>query len=357
VSNGEAAGAVEVLAPANIAGRQLSPAEVTERAAWVREVTKAALTEGVDYGVIPGTPRPSLLKPGAEMLLLAGGLGFTITKIDDEDSRHHRGVTYRCSIRRGDFVVAECDGYAGYDESRFFISAEDAERREREYAESDQRQPRRSKMVEYRAPWNSVIKMAQKRALVGAALNAVAGSGLFSQDLEDDDRTAGDGHGDDADGAGSPPRRSSSRSRGRQGGAGKAAPGRTATTTDASAVTARAAALPAAELQAFTEWRESRNMPWPPSSNAVAKQADKEIARLEEVAKARGESGELISDDQAVALRESFDTLGDRFPTGDQARRLAYVSEVVGRKVPDAAELTRAEADDVLVSLRSELKS
>src|SRR5262249_50027002 len=37
----------------------------------------------------------------------------------------------------------------------------------------------------YRAPWNSVIKMAQKRALVGAALVATSASSLFTQDVED----------------------------------------------------------------------------------------------------------------------------------------------------------------------------
>jgi len=167
------------------AGR-LSPEATKERAAWVRAVTKAALTEHVDYGIIPGTDRPALLKPGAEMLLLAAGLGFTITKIDDVDSREHRGVTYRCRVHRGEFAVAECDGYAGYDESRYYRSAEDSERLERARAKQDRRPPREDRYVEYRAPWNTLVKMSQKRALVGAALNAVAGSGLFTQ-IDDDD--------------------------------------------------------------------------------------------------------------------------------------------------------------------------
>lgn len=163
-----------------MAAARLSPAEARDRAAWVREVTKAALVEGVDFGIIPGTDRPSLLKPGAEMLLLAAGLGFTITKIDDEDSRAHAGVTYRCTVRRGELVVSECDGYAGYDESRYYRSAEDSEKLERARAKQDRRPPREDRYAEYRAPWNTIVKMAQKRALVGAALNAVAGSGLFT---------------------------------------------------------------------------------------------------------------------------------------------------------------------------------
>lgn len=140
----------------------LSPDEARQKAQWVRDVTRAALIDGTDFGVIPGTgKKPTLLKPGAEMLMLAAGLGFTIAKVDDEDARTHQGVTYRCSVHRGGHVVAECEGYAGYDERRFANAGG------------------------WRADWNSVIKMAQKRALVGAALNAVAGSGLFTQDVED----------------------------------------------------------------------------------------------------------------------------------------------------------------------------
>ena len=40
-------------------------------------------------------------------------------------------------------------------------------------------------MGEYKAPFNTLVKMAQKRALVGAALAAVAGSGLFVADPDE----------------------------------------------------------------------------------------------------------------------------------------------------------------------------
>lgn len=171
------------------AGR-LTPAETAARTTWLHDVTRAALVEHVDYGIIPGTDRPSLLKPGAEMLLLAAGLGFTNQRVDDDDARNRRGVTYKCTVHdRDGFVHAECDGYAGYDESRYYVSAEDAERRERLRADKDRRPVRKDRIVEYRAPWNTLIKMAQKRALVGAALNAVAGSGLFVAPDDVDDET------------------------------------------------------------------------------------------------------------------------------------------------------------------------
>ena len=41
-------------------------AELRARLDLVREVKRAAMTEGVDYGVVPGTDKPGLFKPGAE---------------------------------------------------------------------------------------------------------------------------------------------------------------------------------------------------------------------------------------------------------------------------------------------------
>lgn len=172
---------------------RMSPAEVADRARWIREVTKAALIEGTDYGVIPGTDKPTLYKSGAETLLFAAGLGSATHRgdIDLDENGRRLGVYYKTTVLRGDTVIAECEGYAGYDESRFYTSAEEATQRERENAAKYQRSVRESKCAEYRAPWNTVVKMAQKRALVGATLIATSASGLFTQDLEDDHGPAG----------------------------------------------------------------------------------------------------------------------------------------------------------------------
>jgi hypothetical protein len=138
---------------------RLSPERAAEWGQWVRDVMRAALSEGVDYGRIPGTgTKPAMFKSGGEMLLKAAGLGFTMTRLDDTDARDHQGITYRCTVVRGDTPVAVCDGYCGRDEAG-----------------------------RLRANWNTIVKMAQKRALVGAALNATASSGLFVADIDDDE--------------------------------------------------------------------------------------------------------------------------------------------------------------------------
>ena len=259
-------------------GTALSPTEVKARAEWVRAVTKAALTEGVDFGVIPGTEKPTLLKPGAEMLLLAAGLGFTITKMEDADSRAHQGVTYRVTVRRGDYAVSECDGYAGYDESRYYTSAEDAERKEREVAKHYKRAPRTTKFAEYRAPWNTLVKMAQKRALVGATLNAVAGSGLFvtgADDAGDDPAPpATEPDAPDAPDAPAPD-------------APDAPPGPADVQRD---FEERLRALPEEKRTSFRDWRRSKRYGWPPRDPEVLATMVAEVVRLEAEATSEAES-------------------------------------------------------------------
>jgi len=151
---------------------------------------RAVLHEGTDYGLIPGTNEKSLWRPGAQKMLLWFGLSFTcdrIYEIDTDDDGHRLGVTYRATIFRrfpdgSKDVAATCEGYAGYDESKFYKSAEevrrDAEAKERYWAKKDGRVANPTKwqnLGEYKAPWNAVIKRAQKRAI------------RFNQDREEDD--------------------------------------------------------------------------------------------------------------------------------------------------------------------------
>lgn len=165
-------------------GLVMSPAEAKAQVDAVRELQRAVMTEGVHYGQLTGyddlqrKPRSSsdrliLYKAGAELLLKVHGYGHRLEPVglDRGDDGRHYGVTYRCTVIIGsgpdETVVATCDGYCGYDESKYYQPAG----------------PRRR--TEYRAPWNTIIKMSQKRALVGAALQATAASGLFTQDVDD----------------------------------------------------------------------------------------------------------------------------------------------------------------------------
>jgi hypothetical protein len=141
----------------------LDPDEAHKLVESIKKMQRSVLVERVDYDRIPGTPKPSLLKPGAERLLQVFGLGHRMEVLgyDDDGEGKRRGVTYRCTVTKmmsdgREIVVSSCDGHASHDEAKW-----------------------------KNAPWNTVIKMAQKRALVGATLTSTATSGLFTQDMED----------------------------------------------------------------------------------------------------------------------------------------------------------------------------
>jgi hypothetical protein len=137
---------------------RLTPAEARGQVEWVRAQMREALIEGVDYGQYPGWDRPALLKAGAETLLLAARLSSATTMVDDDDARDHRGVRFVCLIATADGqLIARREGYAGYDESRF------------------------SNLTGWRADWNNVMQMAQKRAVVAATKAALAASSLFAE--------------------------------------------------------------------------------------------------------------------------------------------------------------------------------
>src|SRR5919199_879142 len=70
----------------------LSVQQAVERFNTVVEFVRTVMREGVDYGVIPGTDKPTLLKPGAEKLCTLFGLSSRfqlIRSIEDWTGAEH----------------------------------------------------------------------------------------------------------------------------------------------------------------------------------------------------------------------------------------------------------------------------
>ncbi len=185
-----------------------------------RALVHSELREGPDYGTIPGTSKPTLLKPGAEKIAKLLGLADTY-EITDKTAEWEMGLfqyEVRCSlvsIRTGQIVaqgVGECNSY----ESKY------------RYREAKRKCPEcgveaiiKGK-VEYGGGWvcfgkiggcgakwgdgasviesqkigrvlnedpadqvNTILKMAKKRSLIDASLSVGSLSNLFAQDLED----------------------------------------------------------------------------------------------------------------------------------------------------------------------------
>jgi len=185
---------------------------------------------GGHYGVIPGTNKPSLLKPGAEAICVALRLA-PFYESDKHFDGDHLTASVVCTLKHvpTGLAVSQGEGLCSSKESKYAWR-----RAQRTCPECGEPQIRRSKFPpkegdsiymeggpnepgwycwkkeggcgfqfpaddsritsqsEGRATnpdlpdtWNTVLKMADKRALIAAVLNGTAASDVFTQDVED----------------------------------------------------------------------------------------------------------------------------------------------------------------------------
>jgi len=158
-------------------------------------VVQKTLKQGHDYDVIPGTTKPTLLKPGAEKILMLLGLTSEyeiIEKVEDYD----KGVfayTVRCILSKNGKKVTEGLGSCNSKEDKY---------RWRWIPEKDlppdvDKDALKSKINDYGQKLyriendeiftqaNTILKMAKKRAQIDAVLTVAALSEIFTQDVED----------------------------------------------------------------------------------------------------------------------------------------------------------------------------
>ncbi len=198
-------------------------ANAVERFNAVTRFTQQIMVSGRDYGVVPGSSKPTLLKPGAEKLTTFFGLSARPTlveKVEDWTGADHGGEPFfyywfRYALYRGDLLIAEADGSCNSWETKYRYRQGErlcpkcrktAIRKDKKehggwycwsklggcgatFKEGD---ATIEKQETGRVPnpnpadiANTVLKMAQKRALVAAVLLAANASEYYTQDLED----------------------------------------------------------------------------------------------------------------------------------------------------------------------------
>lgn len=131
----------------------------------LRKFVSSQLKKDSDYGTIPGTPKPTLYKPGAEKLANIFQLGTRIIDTQKEvnfEPPQFAMFTYTVEIYHlpSGKAIAQCQGSANSEEKKY-------------------------KKVMVGDLLNTLQKMAQKRAYVGAVIMAVGASDFFTQDIED----------------------------------------------------------------------------------------------------------------------------------------------------------------------------
>lgn len=102
-------------------------AHAIQRGKAISSLVKQAMEEGLDYGTIPGTAKPTLYKPGAEKLCTFFGLSIEfslVQSVEDWMGKDHEGEPffyywYNCRLSRGGALVAEAEGSCNSWETRY----------------------------------------------------------------------------------------------------------------------------------------------------------------------------------------------------------------------------------------------
>ena len=225
----------ELMQRDNESGARTMVAVVRNRLAAVRELLKEELKgptpehpEGVDYGVIPGTKKKTLLQPGAEKIALMFQFSpsYTFTRIELPGG--HLEVTALCTLTHSPTgrIVGQAEGTASTMESKHRYrgangktcpecGAEACIPSKKEYGGGyfckeanggcgkkwkpntpecralDEHPTTRQENPDPADQRNTVSKIAQKRAFVSCVKCASAASEVFTVDLEDDQQESG----------------------------------------------------------------------------------------------------------------------------------------------------------------------
>jgi hypothetical protein len=180
----------------------------------VKELMSNCMQDNVHYGKIPGCgKKPTLLQPGAQKLTMMFGMADTYDVKQTDFPNGHREYRATCKLIAKSNGMTQGEGvglcttmekkYRYRNVADFQVTGEpipaDSKERKKEY----RKQGYGMKMVDGSWEWvkyndsaqqenpdiadtyNTVLKMACKRALVAAVLNTLAVSDVFTQDVED----------------------------------------------------------------------------------------------------------------------------------------------------------------------------
>lgn len=198
----------EAMAPA-------SPEHVLQRRKAMTEIVKKALEENKHYGIIPGTEKPTLLKPGAEILANMFALRSEFKVQRDDLPGGHREYHITCTLTHGSEVVSEGLGSCSTMEKKYRWRYGDPEPTDLPIppkywdvwkADKSRAQgmlPNGHRVTKIDGVWrvakngeqvenpniadcyNTCLKIAKKRAYIDGIITATAGSEYFTQDLDD----------------------------------------------------------------------------------------------------------------------------------------------------------------------------
>lgn len=175
---------------------QFSAVEIRQRVNLVQEVMRSIMKEDTHFGVIPGTKKPSLYKPGAEVLCVTFRIGdrYEVEDLTVDGMARYRvrciGVHQVTGVVLGE-GLGECSSHEEKYKWRAAICTEEFEvtpenMRRLKFSKWQNKVEKKQQIrTESADQANTILKMACKRAKIAMTLNATAASDIFTQDIED----------------------------------------------------------------------------------------------------------------------------------------------------------------------------
>jgi len=185
-------------APLSIAETRRSAQQMVAQRAAIVECMSSVMRRDHDFGVIPGTGKPSLYKPGSEKLLAMFNLAASPSV---EDLSTPDCIRYRVTIT---VVHAPSQGVVGYGVGEASSAESKYQWREAVCQQEWEETPEDRRRIKWKRGYrggepfsvpqiradmedvaNTVLKMAKKRAQIDAVLTATAASDVFAQDVDE----------------------------------------------------------------------------------------------------------------------------------------------------------------------------
>jgi len=175
---------------------RFSAVEIRERVNLVQSVMQGIMKRDTHYGTIPGTPKPTLYKPGAEVLCVTFRIAqeYQIADLCDQFTARFRitciGRHQVTGIVLGE-GVGECSSAEEKYKWRAAVCTEEFDltpdhMRRIKFAKYKGNVEKKTQVRTEAADLsNTVLKMACKRAMIAMTLNVTAASDIFTQDIED----------------------------------------------------------------------------------------------------------------------------------------------------------------------------
>lgn len=158
----------------------------------MQNVVQKTLKKGHDFGEVPGTSKPTLLKPGGEKICMLFGLNpeYEFLQITEDYDKEFFSYNIRCTLFRNGQPVAQGVGSCNSKEKKYrFINVDEIPEnyigQSEQFTDKYGRTKYKINNPDICSIVNTILKMAKKRAFIDAVLQVASLSEVFTQDIED----------------------------------------------------------------------------------------------------------------------------------------------------------------------------